>query len=48
MTAVLMLLASLTPATGTGTGTAGTIWLARRWLRNRTEIAGRTFRSTGR
>jgi hypothetical protein len=38
MTAILVLLGSLTPAAGTGT--AGTIWLARLWLRYRTETAG--------
>ena len=39
MTGVLLLLASLTPAAGTGTG--GMIWLARLWFRYRTETAGR-------
>jgi hypothetical protein len=39
VTAILpLLLGSLTPAAGTGT--AGTIWLARLWLRYRTETAG--------
>ena len=35
---LLLLLASLTPAAGTGT--AGMIWLARLWLRRRTETGG--------
>ncbi len=38
MTTAILLLASLTPAAGTGT--AGMIWLARLWLRYRTETTG--------
>jgi hypothetical protein len=38
-TGILLLLASLTPAAGTGT--AGMIWLARLWLRCRTDTGGR-------
>jgi hypothetical protein len=37
-TGILLLLASLTPAAGTGT--AGMIWVARLWLRCRTDTGG--------